>query len=94
MNHTTLGSFPHLSFTTKYFVKLLETTLSFIGKDCRDFPKIHDNDLDLLLDFLDNFVVVLEDITTIQVDSFRNPFQEIAWLFTRMKGKESIATIS
>jgi hypothetical protein len=35
-----------------------------------------------------------EDITRIQVDCFKKPFWEIAWLFTKLTGQESTATIS
>jgi hypothetical protein len=75
-------------------LKLSEPTLTFKGEDCRDFVKKHDNGLDLLPEFLENPVVVPEYITMIQVDSFKNPFREIAWLFTRLIGQESTATIS
>jgi hypothetical protein len=37
---------------------------------------------------------VPEDITRIKVDSFKNPFREIAWFFTKLIGQESTATIS
>jgi hypothetical protein len=75
-------------------LKLPEPTLTFKGEDCRDFLKRHDNGMDLFPEFLENLMAVPEDITRIQVDSFKNPFQEIAWLFTRMTGQESTATIS
>jgi hypothetical protein len=75
-------------------LKLLEPTLTFKGEDCRYFLKKHDNGLDLLLEFLENPMVVPEDITRIQVISFKNPFREITWLFTRLTGQESTATIS
>jgi hypothetical protein len=86
-----------ISLSPQVFRKMLnlhEPTLTFKGEDCRDFLKRHDNDMDLLLEFLENPVVVPEDITRIQVDSFKNPFQEIAWLFTKLTGQESTATIS
>jgi hypothetical protein len=75
-------------------LKFPEPTLTFKGEDCRDFLKRHDNGLDLLPKFLDNIVVVLEDITRIQFESFKNPFMEISWLFTRMTGQERTTTIS
>jgi hypothetical protein len=74
-------------------LKLPKTTLTFKGEDYNDFLKRHDNGLDLLPKFLDNPTNFQEDITRIQVDSFKNPFWEISWLFTRLRGQESIATI-
>jgi hypothetical protein len=38
---------------------------------------------------LDNLVVVPTDITRFQIDSFKNPFREIAWVFTRLIRQES-----
>jgi hypothetical protein len=75
-------------------LKLPKPTLTFKGEDCMDFLKRHENGLDLLPEFLENHASLPEDITRIQVDSFKNPFREITWLFTRMIGQESIATIS
>jgi len=56
--------------------------------------KKHDNSLDLLPGFLENHAIILEDITRLQVNSFKIPFREISWLFTRVTGQESIANIS
>jgi hypothetical protein len=56
--------------------------------------KKHDNELDLFPEFLENPMVVPKDITKIQVDSFKNPFQEITWLFTRLTVQEITTTIS
>jgi hypothetical protein len=50
--------------------------------------------LELLTLFLENPSLVPEDITSMQVSSFRNPFREIAWLFTRITGHESTTTVS
>jgi hypothetical protein len=50
--------------------------------------------LDLLPEFLEDPMIVPEDITRLQVISFKNPFWEIAWLFTRIMGQESKARIS
>jgi hypothetical protein len=75
-------------------LKLPEPTLTFKGEDCRDFLKKHNNGLDLLPEYLENPASIPEDITRIQVESFKNPYREIAWLFTRLTGQESTATIS
>jgi hypothetical protein len=39
-------------------------------------------------------MTIPEDITRLQVNLFKNPFREIARLFTRVTGQESIASIS
>jgi hypothetical protein len=75
-------------------LRLPEPTLTFKGEDCKDFLKKHDNDLDLLPKFLENPAAIPEDITRLQVILFKNPFQEIAWLFTRIMGQENTASIS
>jgi hypothetical protein len=75
-------------------LKLPKPTLTFKGKDCRDFMKKHNNILDLLPDFLENPTDIPEDITRLQVNSFKNPFQEIDWLFSRVTGQESTTSIS
>jgi hypothetical protein len=86
-----------ISLSPRVFCKMLilsETTLTFRGQDCKQFLKKHDNRLDLLPKFLEEPTTVLEDITKLQVISFRNPFWEIAWLFTRITGHESTTSIS
>jgi hypothetical protein len=75
-------------------LKLHESTLIFKREDCIYFLKKHENGLHIFLEFLENLVSVLEDITMIQVESFKNPFREISWLFTRLTGQESTTTIS
>jgi hypothetical protein len=78
----------------RQMLKLSEPTLTFKGEDCKQFLAKHNNGLDLLPLFLQNPNLVPEDITSIQVSSFRNPFREIAWLFTRITGQESTGTVS
>jgi hypothetical protein len=34
-----------------------------------------------------------EDISRIQVSSLKNPYRELAWIFTRITGQESMTTI-
>ena len=75
-------------------LRLLEPTLTFKGEDCRELLKKHDNWLDLLPEFLENPMTIPKDITRLQVGSFKNLFREIAWLFTRVTGQETIANIS
>jgi hypothetical protein len=75
-------------------LRLPDPTLTFKGEDCREFLKKHDNGLDLLPEFLENPTVVPGDMTRLQVSAFKNPFREIAWLFTRITGQESTTNIS
>jgi hypothetical protein len=75
-------------------LRLLEPTLTFKGEYSKKFLRKHNNGLDLLPEFLEDPMVVPKDITSLQVSSFKNPFQEISWLFTRITGKESTTTIS
>jgi hypothetical protein len=86
-----------VSLSPQVFRKMLrlpEPTLTFKGEDCRELLKKHDNGLDLLPEFLENPTVIPEDITRLQVSSFKNPFREIAWLFTRITGQETTTNIS
>jgi hypothetical protein len=92
-----LQDYSPISLSPQVFHKMLklhEPTINFKAEDYRDFLKKHDNGLDLLLDFLENHVTIHEDITRLQVDSFKNPLREISWLFTRVTGQESTTNIS
>jgi hypothetical protein len=75
-------------------LRLLNPTLTFKGKDYKEFLKKHDNGLDLLPKFLEDLTTVPEDITRLQVSSFRNPLRKIAWMFTIITGQESTSSIS
>jgi hypothetical protein len=75
-------------------LRLPEPMLTFKGEDFREFLKSLDNGLDLLPKFLENPVVVPEDITRLRVGSFKNPFREISWIFTRITGQETMNNIS
>jgi hypothetical protein len=75
-------------------IRLSEPTLAFRGKDCKQLLEKHDNTLDILVEFLEDPTTFPEDITKFQVSSFRNPFWEIAWLFTRITRQQSMTNIS
>jgi hypothetical protein len=75
-------------------LKLSKPTLTFRGQDCKQFLEKHHNGLDILADFLEDLTIVPEDIIRLQVSSFRNSFQETAWLFTRITGHASTTSIS
>jgi hypothetical protein len=86
-----------ISLSPKVFHKMLKLpkpTLTFKEEDYRDFLKKHNNGLDLLPEYLENPATITEDITRIQIDSFKNRFLYIVWLFTRLIGQERTATIS
>jgi hypothetical protein len=70
-------------------LNLPQPTLTFKGEYSRDFLKRNENGLDLLLEFLENPMTIPKDITRLQVNLFKNPLQEVAWLFTRVTGQES-----
>jgi hypothetical protein len=70
----------HVSLSPQVFHKMLifpEPSLTFRGEDSKQFLRNHNNELDLLHEFLEDPMEVPEDITNLQVSSFRNPFQEI-----------------
>jgi hypothetical protein len=75
-------------------IRLTDPMPTFMGDNCREFLKKHDNELDFLPKFLENPAIAHRDITRLQVSTFKNPFREIAWLLTRIAGQESIANIS
>jgi hypothetical protein len=87
----------YVSLSPQVFLQMLrlsEPALTFIGEDCKQFLENNNNGLDLFPDLLEDLIVVPKDITSLQVSSFRNPFHEIAWLFTRITGQEFTTTIS
>jgi hypothetical protein len=90
-DHSLVSFSPHVF---RKMIRLSEPTLTFRGQDCKHFLKKHDNGLDLLPEFLEDPATVPKNITKLQVSSFRNPFWEIAWLFTRITGQESMKSIS
>jgi hypothetical protein len=86
-----------VSLSPQVFRKMLrlpDPMPTFKGENCREFLKKHDNELDLLPKFLENPTVGPGDMTRLQVSAFKNPFREIAWLFTRITGQESTTNIS
>jgi hypothetical protein len=75
-------------------LRLPEPMLTFKDEDCKEFLKKHENGLDLLPEFLENPRAIHEDIMRFQVTSFKNPFREIAWIFTGITGQENTTNIS
>jgi hypothetical protein len=78
----------------RQMLRLPEPTLMFRGEDSKKILRKHNNSVDLLPKFLEDPMAVPEDITNLQASSFRNPFREIAWLFTRITRQESTTTVS
>ena len=58
-------------------LRLLHPTLTFKGQDYKQFLEKHDNGLNILSKFLKDPTTVPEDITRLQVSSFRNPFGKL-----------------
>jgi hypothetical protein len=58
-------------------LRFLEPALVFRGEDCKQFLAKHNNGLDFLPHLLENPLLFPEDITSLQVSSFSNPFREI-----------------
>jgi hypothetical protein len=88
---------PLVSLSPQVFRKMLklpEPTLAFRGQDCKKFLEKHENGLEILAEFLEDPTTVPEYITKLQVSSFRNPFREIAWMFTRITRQASTTSIS
>jgi hypothetical protein len=75
-------------------LRLSKPTLTFKVEYSKKFLRNHNKGLDLLLKLLENPMVAHEDITSFQVSSFRNPYREIAWLFTRIIGHDSTSIVS
>jgi hypothetical protein len=78
----------------RQMLRLLEPTLTFRGEDCKQLLAKYNNGLELLPHLLKDLILVPEDITSLQVSSFINPFHEIVWLFTSIMGQESTTNVS
>jgi hypothetical protein len=74
-------------------LKLPEPTITFKGDEARNFLKEKNNGLELLQEYLEDPTTMPEDISRIQVSSLKNPYRELAWIFTRITGQESTTTI-
>jgi hypothetical protein len=82
----------HISLAPSTFRKMLklpEPTITFKGDEARSFLKEKNNGLELLQEYLEDPSTMPEDISRIQVSSLKNPYREVAWIFTRITGQES-----
>jgi hypothetical protein len=74
-------------------LKLTEPTITLKGEEARQFLKERNYGLELLQEYLEDIGTMSKDLLNIQVNSLKNPYKEIAWIFTKVTGQESIATI-
>jgi hypothetical protein len=77
----------------KIMFKLPEPTMNFKGDEAKDFLKARNGGLEILQEYLEDPTLMPEDLSAIQVSLLKKPYQEMAWLFSRVAGKESTATI-
>jgi hypothetical protein len=75
-------------------LKLLKPTTAFKVEQAKDFIKAKNNDKYLLPQCLEDPTTVLQDLSMIQVNLFKTPYKEMAWLLARVLGHESIAIVS
>jgi hypothetical protein len=74
-------------------LKLPEPTKTFKGEEARKFLEEINFGLEILSEYLEDPTTMTEDLENIKVNLLENPYKEIAWLFTRVTGQESIITI-
>jgi hypothetical protein len=74
-------------------LKLPNPTINFKGDEENNFLKEKNNGFDLLKEYLEYPTTMPEDISRIQVSLLKNPYQELAWIFTKITGQESTSTI-
>jgi hypothetical protein len=77
----------------KKLLKLPDLTLTYKGDKARTFIKGRNNGIDLLQEYLQDPAAMPQDLFRIQVSSLKDPYQEIAWLFTRISALEYTSTI-
>jgi hypothetical protein len=49
--------------------------------------------LEIIQEYLEDPTIIPKDLSSIQVNSLKNPYQEMTWLFARVAGQESTTTI-
>jgi hypothetical protein len=74
-------------------LKLPEPTLTYKGDEARTFLKGRNNGIELLQEYLQDPATMPQDLSRIQVSSLKDPYREIAWIFTRITGQDSTTTI-
>jgi hypothetical protein len=79
--------------TFKKMFRLPEPTMTFKVDEAKEFLKTRNGGWDLLQQYLEDPTTMPEYLSTIQVSQLRKPYQEMAWLFARVVGQESTATV-
>ena len=63
------------------------------GEDTKNFLTGENNGIELLQEYLQDLSSIPEDISKIQVISLKDPYKNIAWLFTRVVRQDFTGTI-
>jgi hypothetical protein len=66
----------------KRMLRLPEPTMTFKGDEAKDFLKERNGGLELLQEYLEDPTMIPEDLSSIQVSLLKNPYREMAWLFS------------
>jgi hypothetical protein len=74
-------------------LKLPDPNLTYKGVDAINFLRGENNGIELLQEYIQDTTTISKDLSRIQVISLKYPYREIAWLFTRVTGQDSIITI-
>jgi hypothetical protein len=77
----------------KKMLKLPELNITYKGDEARNFLKGRNNGIELLQEYLQDPTTIPQDLSRIQVSSLKDPYREIAWIFTRITGQDSTTTI-
>jgi hypothetical protein len=67
--------------------------MNFKSVEAEDFLKTKNGGFELLQEYLEDPTIIPEDLSSIQVSSLKNPYREMAWLFARVTGQESMTTV-
>jgi hypothetical protein len=73
--------------------KITKPTMTFKGDKAKDLLKAINGGLEILQEYLEDPLLMPEDLLAIQVSLLKNPYQEMACLFSRVVGQESTAPI-
>jgi hypothetical protein len=74
-------------------LRLPEPMITFKGDEAKKLLKERNGGFELLQEYLEDPTMMPEDLSTIQVNLLRNPYREMAWLFSRVAGQESTAIV-
>jgi len=61
--------------------------------EAKDFLKTKNGGFELLHEYIEGLIIILEDLSSIQVGSLKNLYREMAWLFARVTIQESTVTV-